>query len=75
MAEYRTVGPCLQGEDATEEFAKDFLLGYAWCDDEDYCNGGCAQELNSFYIDFVETNGDITAYYDMRGNYYFFALN
>lgn len=75
MAEYRTVGPCLQGDDATEEFTREFLLGYAWCDDQDYCNGGSPQELNSFYIDFVETNGDITAYYDMRGNYYFFALN
>lgn len=75
MAIYKTVGPCLQDADAYEEFAIDFLLGYAWCDDQDFCNGGRDQELNSFYIDAVETSGEITAYYDVRGNYYFFALN
>lgn len=75
MAEYKTVGPCLQGDEATEEYAREFLIGYAWCDDQDYLKGGMKQELNSFYIDTIETSGDITAYYDVRGDYYFYALN
>lgn len=74
MAVYKTVGPCLQGEDATEKFAKEFLSGYVWSEDEDYCKGGSPQELNSFYIDLIDSDGDINIYYDMRGCYYFFAL-
>lgn len=66
--QYNTIGPILQGEESTEENARDFALGFVWCEAE-------VIKQTIGHARYVDTVNGIEIYYDYAADYYFFCTD
>ncbi len=65
MAIYNCYEAILQGEEATEENALAFAMGF--CFEEE------PQEQSIGYADYIDTVNGVGIYYDYAADYYFFT--